>query len=409
MVRVLHFADLHLGMENYGRPDPATGLHTRVADFCRSLDEMVEYALHESVDLVLFAGDAYKSRDPSPTHQREFARRIHRLATNGIPVFLLTGNHDLPNAFGRADTLDIFQTLQVPNVHVARKPEVLQIATRRGPIQIVALPWIAGSHLLSREEYKNVALTDLETLVCEKLENIVQALLQQLDTTVPTILTAHGSVLGVKAGSERRIMLGQDLVLPPSLLSPPSIDYVALGHVHCYQVLQENPPLVYCGSIDRIDFGEEKEDKGFVVAEVERGHATFQFHTISCTRRFVTIEVLAYDDDPMAAVRAAIAARDVHDAIVRIVIHTTMEKNHLLRDQEIHALLDQAFKVAAVIRDVERPARLRLGSEQGIEQMTPLQALEKYLQVQQVPPEHAEKLLQYAGKVVHYGVQDEIG
>ncbi len=32
-MRLLHFSDLHIGMENYGRVDPATGLSTRLGDF----------------------------------------------------------------------------------------------------------------------------------------------------------------------------------------------------------------------------------------------------------------------------------------------------------------------------------------------------------------------------------------
>ncbi|MGB9881048.1 MAG: metallophosphoesterase family protein, partial [Anaerolineae bacterium] len=140
MIKVLHFADLHLGVENYGKLDAATGLHTRLLDFLRSLDELVEYALKERVDLVLFAGDAYKNRDPNPTHQREFAKRIRQLAAADIPVFLLIGNHDLPNLVGRANTLDIFATLEVPNVYVGRKLAVHRIQTRSGPLQIVALP-----------------------------------------------------------------------------------------------------------------------------------------------------------------------------------------------------------------------------------------------------------------------------
>ena len=90
MIRILHFADLHLGVENYGRLDPATGLSSRVADFLRAFDTLVEYALTNDVDLVLFAGDAFKTRTPSPTYQREFASRIRRLAVGaGIPTFLL--------------------------------------------------------------------------------------------------------------------------------------------------------------------------------------------------------------------------------------------------------------------------------------------------------------------------------
>ena len=75
-MRILHFSDLHIGVENYGRTDPNTGLSTRLTDFLEALDELVEFALANSVDLVLLAGDAYKGRDPSQTHQRELARRL---------------------------------------------------------------------------------------------------------------------------------------------------------------------------------------------------------------------------------------------------------------------------------------------------------------------------------------------
>ena len=101
-MRVLHFSDLHIGVENYGRIDPETGLSTRLGDFLAAFDQVVDYAIDNHFDLVLLAGDAYKGRDPSQTHQREFARRLTRLSTAGIPSFLLVGNHDLPNAASRA-------------------------------------------------------------------------------------------------------------------------------------------------------------------------------------------------------------------------------------------------------------------------------------------------------------------
>ena len=112
-MKILHFADLHLGVENYGHIDPTTGLSSRFHDFLSALDQIVDYALENKVDLVLFCGDAYKSREPSQTQQREFARRINRLSSNGIPIFLLVGNHDLPNAISKATTTEIFDTLAI--------------------------------------------------------------------------------------------------------------------------------------------------------------------------------------------------------------------------------------------------------------------------------------------------------
>jgi exonuclease SbcD len=404
MVKLLHFADLHLGVENYGRMDPATGLSTRLMDFLHAYDQVVDYALENDIGLMVFAGDAYKTRDPNPTYQREFARRIRRLSTAGIPTVLVAGNHDTPHAAGRATTVEIFATLEVENVHVARKPEVIALTTKDGPVQIVALPWVTRSALLAREEYKNKNLEEINQLILDKVTNIVEGpdgLISQLDSAVsgatPTILAAHATVQGAVYGSERSVMLGQEVILPPSLARNPAFDYVALGHIHKHQVLNEQPPVVYAGSIERIDFGEEREDKGFVVAEVERGRATWQFVKTDA-RPFVTIEVDVQSDGPTAEILEAIAARDIEDAVVRLIIHTAAEKEPLINEGEIRRALAGAFHVAAIVKDVERKVRLRLG-DQPIEEMTPRQMLERYFQVKQTPPERTELLLEHAEEI----------
>jgi exonuclease SbcD len=74
-------------VESYGHIDAATGLSTRQSDILASLDRLIDYALNNDIDLVLFSGDAYKSREPSQTQQREFAKRINRISGSGIPIF----------------------------------------------------------------------------------------------------------------------------------------------------------------------------------------------------------------------------------------------------------------------------------------------------------------------------------
>ena len=69
-IKLLHTADIHIGMENYGRIDPATGINARVMDFLRRLSDVADYAIEQGVDIFVFAGDAYKTRDPNPTYQR---------------------------------------------------------------------------------------------------------------------------------------------------------------------------------------------------------------------------------------------------------------------------------------------------------------------------------------------------
>ena len=115
-INVLHFADIHIGMENFGHIDSSTGINSRVIDFLRRFDEVIDYGLSHEVDLVIFAGDAFKTRDPSPTLQREFARRVKRFVDAQVPVVMLVGNHDLPAMEKKASSIDIYRTLGVPNV-----------------------------------------------------------------------------------------------------------------------------------------------------------------------------------------------------------------------------------------------------------------------------------------------------
>ena len=97
-MRIVHFSDVHIGVENYSRIDPKTGFSTRLLDFLNSFDQVIDYSINTNVDLVVFCGDAYKNRDPSQTHQREFAKRIALLSNKGIPTVLIVGNHDVPTS-----------------------------------------------------------------------------------------------------------------------------------------------------------------------------------------------------------------------------------------------------------------------------------------------------------------------
>ena len=375
-----------------------------MVDFLRSFDRVVDYALNTSVDLVVFAGDAYKTRHPNPTYQREFARRIHRLVTNGLPVFLLVGNHGMPNTWGRATTMEIFTTLEVDRVHVARVPGTHRIETRGGPVQVVALPWILRSQLLTRDEFKNKTLEEIDAVILEKTENIIAHEIDTLDPEVPAILVAHGTVFGATYGSERSVLLGQDIILPRSVIAHPAFRYVALGHIHKHQEVHDSPPAVYSGSIERIDFGEEKEDKGFVVAEIGEGATHWQFVRLPA-RPFVTVRVEAAGDDPTGEVLAAIEGQEVDDAVVRVLIRTTAEKEPLIRDDEIHQALSGSFYVAAISKEVERTTRLRLG-DQSVEELTSRQVLERYLQARQTPPERIETLLEYADEIFEIEIRD---
>jgi exonuclease SbcD len=400
-IRIVHMADLHIGMENYGRIDPATGLNGRVVDFMRRLSEVVGFALEKEIDLVLFAGDAYKTRDPNSTYRREFARRIKRLADAGIPVVLLVGNHDLPTQERRASSVEIFRTLDVPNVVVAHRDHLHHLTTRRGEtIQVATVPYPIRQRLLAHEEYRSKTIAELDELVQELVAENIRALAAQVDPALPAVLLGHFSVSEAKLGSERTVMLGRDVVVLKSVLADPIWDYVALGHIHRHQELNDgqHPPIVYCGSLERIDFGEEKERKGFVVADVRRGHADWRFHPVAA-RRFVTIRTDVRDEaDPQRALLDAIAGSQVDDAVVRVIVQAQAEQEELLRDADIRQALKDAYYVASISKEIERAYRVRLGGESP-EGLTPAELLTRYLESRETPSDRIETLLEYADEI----------
>ena len=414
-LKILHFADLHLGVESYGHLDPDSGLSSRLLDFLSVFDQVVDYAIENNVDLVLFCGDAYKSREPSQTQQREFAKRISYLSRRDIPIFLLTGNHDLPNAIGRATTIEIFDTLSVKNVYVSNRPDVYHIPTKSGILQIASLPWLRRSALLSREDSKNLSLQELNEKMQQILTDIITAQALKIDPKLPSILAAHVWVSGAKVGSEGRESIGQEPTLLLGNIQNPTFDYIALGHIHKHQVLASNPPVLYCGSLEKLDFSEEEDEKGFYIVEIKtdgeagRREVSFEFSKVN-GRCFLTIDVNidSVESNPTQAVLSAILEQEdrVKDAIVRLNISLPAELEAQLRDSDIRSALKEAY-FFVIAKDIKREARSRLGNLTS-EEITPLNALKAYFE-SKYPPEQARLLLEYGEKLIqeHEAGQDK--
>ena len=428
-MRIVHFSDLHIGVETYGRPlveadlpglpdwfapDEARerylGQSTRLVDFLSAFDELIDYAIGHAVDLVLFTGDAYKNRDPSQTHQREFAKRVRRLAEAGVPVFLLVGNHDLPHTTHRASAVEIFDVLGVPNVTTAERLGVYRVETPSGPLQVLALPWIRRSALLAREDVRSLPYEQFKKLLEDRLTEMVIDAGETLDPALLSVLAAHVSVSTAKPGTECTMMIGQDHVLLQSDLAGRPVDYIALGHIHRRQELPTSgPPMAYAGSLQRVDFGEEDhEAKGFYVldldpsAELGDRVTGLELRPVQA-RSFVTIDQTVGEDDldPTATVLRAIERHHVRGAIVRVRVKMPASAAAALRERDIRRALEEAgaHTVASFSREIEREKRTRLGAV-SLEGRTPTQVLDLYLQTRETPKDRAEKLTTYARRLM---------
>ena len=406
-MRLIHFADLHLGIEAYGSYDTSRGMSTRVVDFLDSFDRIVDYAIEHRADAVLFAGDAFKNRDPSPTLQREFARRIIRLSQSGIPIVLLVGNHDLPSAATRATHTEVYQVLETPGVSVCRQIDLETIETASGPLQIVSVPWVTRSTFLAREDFRIMAESDLDRAMGKAVADSLADIVEDLNPQVPAVLLAHLSVQGASYGFERSIMLGQDLTVGIEDMQASAFDYVALGHIHKHQQVTARPPAVYAGSPERVDFGEEREAKGFVDVQISQNddgsrRVTWDFIEVPA-RPFLTLRIDATDSTPMPVIERELAARanDISGAVVRTFIEVDQGLETSVSSLDIRRMLlaAGASHVARVVVESDTRNRPRLELNAG-DELDSATMLERWIDEKGYPAKLSQRMLEAGRELI---------
>ncbi len=381
MIKLLHLSDIHLGSGfSHGKTNPETGLNTRFEDFVRALERCIDRAIAEPVHLVLFGGDAFPDATPAPRVQEAFAQQFRRLSDADIPAVLLVGNHDQYAQGQGGASLSIYRTLGVPGIVVGDRLTTHTIETAAGPVQVVTLPWLTRSTLLTRPETEGLSMGAVSHMLLDRLRVALEAEIRQLDPERPTVLLAHLMVDTAEYGAERFLAVGKGFTVPMALLARPCFDYVALGHVHRHQVLCESPPVVYPGSIERVDFSEEQETKGFVRVDLERGRANLEFCPLP-VRRFHTIEVdLCRETDPLAALVLAIDGADIDDAVVRLRYRVHPSQLDAVDVSTVQQQLARAHSYTIHPELASKMATPRLPELSDGYRFDPLEALDLYLQ-----------------------------
>lgn len=365
MIRFIHTADIHFGMENYGKIDATTGIHTRLLDFNHALNFCIDYALQQDVDFFLFSGDAYKTAHPSPTQQKLLLQSFLRLFKAKIPLVIVVGNHDNPLSFGRANALDIFDDLPVDGFHVIAKPTTIHLTTKRGLIQIVGIPWPTRNTIAIAEKNLDKNADQITGYISQAVCSIIKQMAKELDSTIPAVLAGHMTVSnGIFSGSEKRAIYGTDPLFLPSDLAIEPFDYVALGHLHRYQNLNPNgyPAIVYSGSIERIDFGERNEEKGFCLVTIPEKNRAEHTFIQGPSRPFIQIEVHLQAGKPQTEqVIAAIKQHTITDAVLKIIYHVPPQQKDTVDLKEIQRECATAMYIVSIM-----PIRTTISRERRV-------------------------------------------
>jgi exonuclease SbcD len=289
-LRIAHCADLHIGSSYVHGDEDKGGVNSRLTDFSRAWVESCCAMVEEDVDLVLFAGDAFRDCKPTPTEQDGFRVGLQVLEKAGVPVIAVAGNHDLPRAMHRTNAIHIFNS----SMHVAVKP---QVAVIKG-VPVACFPWVQRAHIAAADpEFERLSLDEQNARIVELSLQVLRMLgaeAEQLAGPLGCVLVAHGSIAGSEIGAQGSTQFLREPVLPLPELRGLPFRYQAWGHLHKAQAL--TPEIRYAGSIERVDFGEQ-EDKGWWMVELSangNGSPGYAFGTAwrsSNPRPFVDLEL----------------------------------------------------------------------------------------------------------------------
>jgi exonuclease SbcD len=282
MIKVLHTADWHLGkwLDNV----------SRLPEQKEVLNEICEIAEREAVDVVLIAGDLFDTFNPSAEAQELFYKTLRRLGNNGKrAVVAIAGNHDQPDRIEAPDHLArecgiIFIGYPNSKVSACDNEGGLCIAiSEEGfielklhqcavPLRILATPYANEFRLktyLGSEDPEE----ELRTALQKKWQELAD---KYCDNKGINILCAHlffqvkGETAPEEPDDEKPILHVGGAQAIYSANIPPKIQYVALGHLHRYQVIDTDPcPIVYSSSPLSYSFGEAGQEKYVVLIEAE--------------------------------------------------------------------------------------------------------------------------------------------
>jgi len=273
-IQIVHSTDFQLGVSYRSLRGKGDLTNLRKRDFRRNVERIVKYIIENNIDLFLITGDIFHSPQPLSDDFVFISECIGRLASHGVWTVAIAGNHDRPRIAERRSTLEGLVKANSPYfLYVDRlrdRPISLEIGGKR--ISIVAIPYIHRQVLKlidSKISYESYIQNHIAEMVSDSV-------FREADVR---ILMAHFLLKGARF-PQGLLPYVEEPVINYSNLLPDKFHYIALGHIHKPQKVYEN--AYYAGSIERIDFSEEKDQKSFNHITLNSGPCSVEQIPLEC-------------------------------------------------------------------------------------------------------------------------------
>ncbi|MFX1505711.1 MAG: exonuclease SbcCD subunit D [Promethearchaeota archaeon] len=321
MARILFVSDVHIGIRYPYRVNLRTGLSQRTMDFIEALARVVNYVIEKEIDIFVICGDLYDRVTIGPTLLRQVREKIWQpLISNRIPIVLIGGNHDSPQILEKGSPFGEISI--IPNSYAIRYPQSRIVTARNTGEEIgfVLLPYMTATQAVAyaEEQIGEEIERDQYMLRSQQLfRDWIKHEVKQLDTKIKFIVGhffVEGSKIGILPYPDQ---LPHEFKFKRDMLPLEDIDLAVFGHIHTTQVLL-NGKLLVPGSLERVNFGETTEDKGFYVYDTNTKKLEFQSNNPRpLIRKF--IEVPLDTQNPTEFILSRLP-QNIKGAIVRLDI-----------------------------------------------------------------------------------------
>ena len=268
----------------------------------------------------MITGDIFRHKDPQPIEFDAFSAGIRKLMDENIQTYIILGNHDIFLSHKLKNSISALKTLGLKKVHISEEPELIYFKIREENMCIQTMP------------YQNMSLLGMKSHeeVSEYMVNKINNMYDTIKTNHHILFAGHFSISDSVAGSEQQtINKFNEPIIPKSVFKGKKYLYGAMGHLHSYQVVLRNPLIIYGGSINRTDFNEWKEDKGFVHCKYDN---KFEHEFIKVdAQRFVDLEYnLEEHNNPEGFILQDLMNKQnqIDGAVVRIMVNLSEGNKH---------------------------------------------------------------------------------
>lgn len=259
-MKLFHLSDLHIGKR--------VNEFSMLEDQKYILGQILKAAKEHQPEGIILAGDIYDKPVPAAEAVQVFDDFLTSLNEMGLPVFMISGNHDSPERVSYGGRLMKKSSIYVAPVYEG-KTEKVEFTDEYGKVCIHLLPFIKPAvvrHAFEGGEFEKEA-----EAVCDHQSAVKMAVSHMdIDTDVRNVLIAHQFVTGAMRCESEEVSVGGLDNVDASVFD--AFDYVALGHIHSPQAVGRDQ-VRYCGTPLKYSFSEAGQEKSITVVELkEKGN-----------------------------------------------------------------------------------------------------------------------------------------